>query len=117
MNDKALNTRTIKNIKNWGVSSNTAKADSHRVSESFENLSITIKLAYSKKPKFTKFQKSDLVKANFPKRDFFASKAKEAFIHRQKVFSYAIVLRRCDPKYNIWIKTNALRYAIDKMLS
>ncbi len=46
----------------------------------FENLSTAVKSAKFKKPKLTKYKKSDLVKANSG-TDFLTPKVKKAFIH------------------------------------
>ncbi len=85
------------------------------VGGSFKNLSTTIKLAMSKKPKLTKSKKSDLAKANSG-TDFLIPKAKKAFIHLRKAFTKTPILRYFDPECHIWIETNASRYAISRVL-
>ncbi len=78
-----------------------------RVSRSIKNLSTAAKSAKSKKPKLTKPKKSDLVKAqNFARAnsfgaDFLTSEAKKAFIHLQKDFTKAPILRHFDLEYHI----------------
>ncbi len=62
----------------------------------------------SKKPNF--------VKANFG-IDFLTFGAKKAFIHLQKAFTKALILRHFDPEYHIQIETDALGYAIGEILS
>ncbi len=67
-------------------------------SRSIKNLSITIKLAKSKK--------LDFAKANFG-RDFLTPGAKKAFIHLRKAFTEASIYRHFDPERHVWIETNA----------
>ncbi len=75
----------------------------------------------SKKPKLTKSKKSDLSKANFVKinsrTDFLTCKAKKAFIHLQKAFTKAPILKYFDLECYICIETNALGYVIGEVLS
>ncbi len=92
------------------------RAGSGGVSGSFENLSNVIKSAESKKPKLTKFKKPDLAKAN-SKMDFLIPEAKKTFIHLQKAFTKAPILRHFDLKYHIRIKTDVLGYAISAVRS
>ncbi len=92
------------------------RAGNGGVGRSFENLSTAVKSAKSKKPKLTKSKKSDLSKAN-SRTDFLTPEAKEAFIHLQKAFTKALILRYFDPECHIRIKTDALRYAIGGVLS
>ena len=67
------------------------------------------------------FKKSDLSKAKFAKvdfeTDFLTPKAKKTFIYLKKTFTKALILRHFDPKYYIQIETNALGYAISRVLS
>ncbi len=86
------------------------------VGRSFENLSTVVKLAESKKPKLTKSKKSDLAKANSG-TDFLTPKAKKAFIHLQNALTEAPSLRHFDLEYHIRIETDAMGYAIGKVLS
>ncbi len=85
----------------------TGGATGGGVGGNFENLSTAVKSAKSKKPKLTKSKKSDLVKAN-PRTDFLTPKSKKAFIHLQKAFNEALILRHFDPECHIWIETYAL---------
>ncbi len=94
----------------------TDRGGSGRVGRSFENLSIAVKSAESKKPKLTKSKKSDLVKAT-SETDFLTLEAKKAFIHLRKAFIKAPILMHFDPKCHIYIETNALGYAIGGVLS
>ncbi len=63
----------------------------------------------SKKPKLTKF--------NSFRTDFLTPNTKEAFIHLQKAFIKAPILRHFDPDYYIQNKTNTLEYTINRVLS
>ena len=106
--DETLSIQTTENKKNWQILSGIAKAGSGGVVKSFENLSTAIKLA--------KFKKSDFAKTNFG-MDFLILGAKKAFIHLQKTFTEAPILRYFDPEYHIWIETNTLGYTIGVVLS
>ncbi len=86
------------------------------VGGSFENLLTTVKSAESKKPKLTKSQKSDLAKANSG-TDFLTLEAKKGFIHLQKAFTEAPILRHFDSKCHIRIETDTSGYAISEVLS
>ncbi len=86
------------------------------VGRTFENLSTAIKSAKSKKPQLTKSKKSDLAKTNSG-TDFLTSEAKKTFIHPQKAFKEAPILRHFDPEGHIQIETNASRYAIGGVLN
>ena len=81
-----------------------------------KNLSIVVNLA--KKSKSIKLKKTGLpnIKAN-SETDFLTPKAKKAFIHLQKAFTKAPIFRHFDPECYIWIETNALEYAISRVLS
>ncbi len=81
---------------------------------SIENLSTVTKL--------TKSKKSDLPKASYAKvnssgTDFLTPKAKKAFIHLRNAFTKAPIFRHFDLEYHIRIKTDALGYAIGRVLS
>ncbi len=65
----------------------------------------------------TKPKKSDLVKANSSGTDFLTFRAKKTFIYLQKAFTEVPIPRHFDLKYYIRIQTNALGYAIGKVLS
>ncbi len=78
------------------------------VGGNFENLSIAVKS--------TKSKKSELPKANSG-TDFLTIGAKEAFIHLQKAFTKAPILRHFNPEYHIRIETDASGYAIGGVLS
>ncbi len=73
-------------------------------------------MAEFKKLKLTKSKKSDLANANSG-TDFFTLEAKKAFIHLQKVFTEALILRHFDPEYHIRIETDASGYAIGEIFS
>ncbi len=92
------------------------EAGGSEVGGSFENLSTAVKLAKSKKPKLTKFKKSDLPKAS-SETDFLTFGAKETFIHLRKSFTKALILRHFDPECHIRIETDALGYASGGVLS
>ena len=51
------------------------------------------------------------------KAEFPSCKAKKAFSRLWKAFTKALILRHFDPEYHIWIETDILRYAINKVLS
>ena len=63
--------------------------------------------------KLFKFQK--LAKKNGP--SFQTSNARITFNYFWLVFTKALILQHFNLKYHIWIKTNALSYAIGSMLS
>ncbi len=90
-----------------------------RVGGSFENLSTAAKLAKFKKS--IKSKRLDLPKANFARInsgiDFLTTKAKKAFIYLQKTFTEALILRHFDPECHIWIETDALGYAISRVIN
>ena len=82
--------------------------------EGIKNLLTGAKSIKSKKP--------DLLKANFAKNnsfgtDFLAFKAKKAFMHLQKAFTKAPILRHFDSEYHIHIKIDTSGYAIGRILS
>ncbi len=85
--------------------------------ENIKNLLTAAKSAKSKKSKLTKTKKSDFAKANFSETDFFTPEAKKAFIHLQKAFTEALILRHFNPKRHIWIQTDVSEYAIGGILS
>ncbi len=72
-------------------------------------------MAKSRKLKLTKSKKSDLAKGN-SETDFLTPKAKKAFIHLQKAFTKTPIVRYFDPDHHIWMKTDALGYAIGGVL-
>ncbi len=116
-NNKALSTQAIKIKKNQDAPSAASGTDGGNISGSIKNLSTAGKSAKSKKPKLTKPKRSNLVKAHSSATDFLTSEAKKAFIHLQKAFTEAPVLRHFDPKCHIRIETDALGYAIGGVLS
>ena len=83
IDDKALNIQVTRNKKNQEVSSGIAKAGGGGVGRSFENLSSGTK-----------------AKRSF-KADFLTSGVKETFIHLQKAFTKALILRYFDPECHI----------------
>ncbi len=101
----------------------TGVAGGGRVGKSIKNLSTAAKLTKSKKPKLTKPKKSDLIKAqnfvktNSFKTDFLTPEAKKVFIYLQKSFTKAPIFRHFDLKCYIQIETDALGYAIGRILS
>ncbi len=101
---------------NQDVSGAADRAGGGRVGGSFENLSIAVKSAKSKKPKLTKSKNSDLARANST-TDFLTPEAKKAFIHLRKTFTETPILRHFDSEYHIRIETNASEYAIGGVLS
>ncbi len=106
--DKAPSIQAIKNKKNQEVLNGTSGTDSGDVGGDI-NLSFVIKLAKSKK--------SNLAKTNSSRPDFLIPEAKKAFIYVQKAFIKTLILRHFDSESYIWIKTNALGYIIDGILS
>ncbi len=120
--DEALSTQATENKKDLNTpASGGGDTSGSGVGRSFENLLIIAKLGKSKKSKLTKSKKSDLPKANFAKVnsgiDFLTSEAKKAFIHLQKAFTKALILKHFDPECHIQIETDALGYAIGGIFS
>ncbi len=107
--------------KNQEVSNSTTRADSNGVGKNIKNLSTVINLAKFKKSDLIKLKKLDLPKTNSTKvnfrTDFLTSRAKKAFIYLQKPFIKALILHHFDMEYYFLIETNALGYAIGKVLS
>ena len=64
--------------------------------------------------KLAKTKKSDFA---FFEADLLILEAKQAFIHLQKAFTKAPILRHFDPKRDICIETDTLGYAIGEVLS
>ena len=73
------------------------------------------KLAKSKKP--SKSGNSPNFDAKEVGLSFLTPKARAAFNRLRLAFTKAPILRYFDPEYHIWIKTNALGYAIGGVLS
>lgn len=48
---------------------------------------------------------------------FLTFKAKIAFTRLRQAITKALILQLFDPKYHIWIKTNAFGYAISGLLN
>ena len=112
--NRALSTQATEN-KNQDVSANTGDTSdtSDRNGKSIKNLSTITNLAKSKESKLTRSKRLDLLNTNVNfGTDFVTTKAKEAFIHLQKAFTKALILRHFDLRCHIWIETNVLRYAI-----
>ncbi len=94
--NEVLSTQVIGNEKNQDAPSAARGAGGGGVGGSFENLSTTAILAKSKKSK----SKANFAKANSG-TDFLTPGAKKAFIHLQKAFTKAPILRYFDPEYPI----------------
>lgn len=109
--DGTVSTQATKSKKNEDSLAGGGGVDRGGLDGSIENLSTAIILAKFKRPKLTKTKKSDFAKANFG-TDFLTPKAKKAFIHLQKAFTKAPILRYFDPEHYIWIETDALWYTI-----
>ena len=108
--DEPQNTQTEKqNVSNSADSAGGAGG----ASESIKNLSTSVKLTKSKKPDLAK---ANFVKNNSFKTDFLIFKAKKAFMHLQKAFTKAPILRHFYSKYYIRIKTDISGYAISGVL-
>ncbi len=118
-----LGVQTSRHKENQDAIADAGSASNGKISRSIKNLSTVAKLAKSKKLKLTKPKKSDLIKAqNFAKAnssrtDFLTSEAKKVFIHLQKNFTKTLILKHFDLEYHIRIKTDALEYAINGVLS
>ena len=84
------------------------------VGRSIKNLLTSTKSTKSKKPDLSK---ANFVKDNSSGSDLLTLKAKKAFMHVQKAFTKALILRHFDPKYHICIEIDASGYAIGKVLS
>lgn len=79
------------------------------VGKNTENLSSVVKSTWSIKSKLTK--------SNSFGTDLFTLRAKKTFINLWKVFIKALILMHFDIEYHICIKTNALSYTIDGVIS
>ncbi len=96
--DEILSTQATENKKNQDVpSGDTGAGDSGNI----KNLLTTTKSAKSKKPKLTITKKSDFAKANSFGTDFLTPEAKKTFIHLQKTFTKAPILRHFDLECHI----------------
>ena len=112
INNNGLNTQASQNKKNQDVpncASNSACEG--EAGESIKHLSMATKLT---KPKLTKPKKLDFA---FSGADFLTFKAKKTFIHLQKAFTKAPILSYFDLECHIRIKTDALEYAISRVLN
>ncbi len=121
-----LSTQADQNEKNYHTPDNigcASSVSSKKVGRSIKNLSTVAKSAKFKKPKLIKPKKSDLIKtqnfarANSFETDFLIFEAKKGFIHLQKAFTEASILKHFDPECHIKIETDISRYAIGKILS
>ncbi len=110
--DEALSIQATRNEKNQdaptSASASGAIDGGADGGGSIKNLSTTAKMAKSKKPNFAKANSGT---------DFLTFRAKEAFIHLQKAFTEAPILRHFNPGHHIQIETDGLGYAIDRVLS
>ncbi len=104
--DEALSTQVTENKKNQDAPSGIDSGGT--IDGDIKNLSSIVKSAKSKKPNFAK--------TNFG-IDFLTSRAKKTFIHLQKAFIEAPILRHFDPECHIQIVIDASGYAIDGVLS
>ncbi len=77
-------------------------------SRGIKNLSNVEKSAKSKKLIFTKVKSFGA--------DFLTSGIKKALIYLQKAFTKVVIFHHFDTKYYIYIKTNASKYTIGKVL-
>ena len=115
-NNEALSIQATKEERNEAISAGLGSSSvGDKVGENIKNLSTIINLV---KSKLTKPKKAGLpnTKVN-SKTDFLTPRAKKVFIHLQKAFTKAPILRHFDPKRHIWIETDALGYTISKVLS
>ncbi len=103
--DEIQSTQATENKENQDAAAGAGGAGS---GENIKNLSTVVKLAKSKK--------SNFAKANFG-MGFLTPGAKEAFIHLQKAFTKAPILRHFDQECHIQIETDALGYVIGGVLS
>ncbi len=78
------------------------------VDADIKNLLSVVKLAKSNKPNFITAKSWT---------DFLTPGAKKAFIHLQKAFIKALILRHFDLEFHIQIETDTSRYAIGEILS
>ena len=108
-NKEALSTQAIENKRNQDASASASSIGDRDINKDIKNLSSMVKLVKSKKPIFAN--------ANSFETDFLITGAKKAFIHLQKNFTKAPILRHFDPEYYIRIETNALRYTIGEVLN
>ncbi len=120
--DETLGTPVTENKKNQNIINSTAEADSDEIDRNIENLLTIANLVKSKRPNSAKPKMSDLSKANFAKViflgvDFLTLGAKKTFIYLRKAFTKTLILRYFDLEYHIQIETNALEYAIGRVLS
>ncbi len=111
-NNETLSIQAIENEKNQdapaSVSTGGGADGGAGGGGSIKNLSTVAKSAKSKKPNFTKANSGT---------DFLTPGAKEAFIHLQKAFTKALILRHFDPERHIRIETDTSGYAIGRILS
>lgn len=64
-----------------------------------------------------KISKTIKSKSAFSRTDFLTPKARLAFTQLRQAFTKAPIFQYFDLKYDIWIETNASRYAIGGVLS
>ena len=115
-NHEVLNTQAIEDKKNKAISANANNGIvGGGVGGSIENLSTIVNLAKSKS---TKLKRAGLpnIKANSG-TDFLTPRAKKAFIHLQKAFTKALILRHFNPKRHIRIETDTSGYAMSRALN
>ena len=116
-NDEALSTQVTKDKRNETILAGAGSGSmGGEVDGNIKNLSTVINLV--KKSKSTRFKKIGLLntKAN-SKTDFLTLGTKTAFIHLQKTFIEAPILKHFDLEHYIRIETDILGYAINGVLS
>ncbi len=106
--DETLSIQATENEKNQDALASGGAGGGAGSGGSIKNLSTATKSAKSKKPNFAKANSGT---------DFLTPRAKKAFIHLQKAFTEALILRHFDPERHIWIETYALEYDIGGVLS
>ena len=104
-----MNTQAIENERNKDLSASAGSDGDGDIDGNIKNLSSVIKSAKFKKPIFAK--------VNSYETDFLTTGAKKAFINLQKTFTKTLILRHFDPDRHIRMETNALGYAISRVLS
>lgn len=128
--DESCNNQTRQNEVTYDLLGGAVDANGgDGVGRRIENLLTVTKLAKSKKSNLVKFKKSDLAKskksnlsndftkANSTRKSFFTFEAKKTFIHLQKSFTKAPILRHFDLECYIRIKTDVSGYTISGVLS
>ncbi len=107
-NNEPLSIQATGNKKNQDAPASAGAGGSAGGGGSIKNLTTAAKSTKSKKPNFAKANSGT---------EFLTSGAKEVFIHLQKAFTKALILRHFDLKCHIRIETDVSGYVISEVLS